>query len=404
VSETVSRGREAAQQAEALAAAGAAGPGRNRRASPATTVPGRNRRGVRAAAGLVVLLLAGAGSAWQAGAFSPAATAGAGQAAPAPATALVVRQDLSAVMPVAATLGFAGSYTVTGQGGGTLTGLPSAGQVISQGQVLYTTNLTSPVVLLYGSLPDWRTLDEGVTGADVTQLNRDLVALGDASSAQVSAAGWDYFSWQTAQAVQRLEEHLGASSPPGSLPPGSVVFEPQALRVIQVAASLGAPAAGPLLQATSDQHVVTIALDVSDESLVTAGDAVTVTLPDGTTTPGVVSAVGTVATTSGPGSSGPGTTTIPVTVRLTDPEAAGTLDQAPVTVNITTASAHDVLAVPVDALVARPGGYVVEIVGPGNTRRYVAVTVGPVFDDGDGLVQVRGRLTAGQRVVTAAGS
>ena len=55
---------------------------------------------------------------------------------------------------------------------------------------------------------------------------------------------------------------------------------------------------------------------------------------------------------------------------LTDPQAAGTLDQAPVTVNITTASARNVLVVPVGALLAQAsGGYDVEVVGPGNTRR-----------------------------------
>jgi multidrug efflux pump subunit AcrA (membrane-fusion protein) len=73
-----------------------------------------------------------------------------------------------------------------------------------------------------------------------------------------------------------------------------------------------------------------------------------------------------------------------------------------VTVYITTAAARDVLAVPVTALLARsPGGYVVEVAGPGSTRRYVPVTVGPVFDDNSGLVQVTGALTPGQRVVVA---
>jgi multidrug efflux pump subunit AcrA (membrane-fusion protein) len=91
-----------------------------------------------------------------------------------------------------------------------------------------------------------------------------------------------------------------------------------------------------------------------------------------------------------------------VTVTLRDPSAAGSLDQAPVTVYITTATAHQVLVVPVTALVAQAsGGYVVEVVGPGNTRRWVPVTVGPVFDDKDGLVQVSGALTPGQRVVEA---
>ncbi len=200
--------------------------------------------------------------------------------------------------------------------------------------------------------------------------------------------------------MQRLEEHLGVSFPPGSLSLGQVVFEPGAIRVAQVPGRLGGPASGPVLAATSDRHVVTIALDTSQESQVQAGDAVSVTLPDGTTTPGVVSSVGTVATTSASGSGGT-TTTIPVQVKLTDPKAAGSLDQAPVTVYITTATARDVLEVPVSALMARsPGGYTVEVAGPGSTRRYVPVLVG-IFDDNSGLVQVTGALTPGQRVVVA---
>jgi multidrug efflux pump subunit AcrA (membrane-fusion protein) len=293
-----------------------------------------------------------------------------------------------------------GSYTVLGRGGGTLTALPPAGQVISQGQALYREDNGSPAVLLYGSVPAWRALDEGVTGADVSQLNHDLVALGDASRSEMSAAGWDYFSWETAYGVQKLEEHLGVSSPPGSLSLGQVVFEPAALRVATVTGSLGGPASGPVLTATSDLHVVTIPLDASMQSQVKAGDRVTVALPDGTTTPGVVSSVGTVAVTSESG--GNATTTIPVQVKLTDPRAAGSLDQAPVTVNITTATAHDALAVPVTALLAQSSGsYAVEVVGPGNTRRYVPVRPG-IFDDNSGLVQVTGALAAGQRVVLAA--
>jgi hypothetical protein len=391
MSGTVSRGREAGQQAEALAVAG----GR-----------GSRGRGRWVALGIVVVVAAGAASAWRAGVFPrQAASSGSGQqGAPAPATQPVTRQDLAATTPVTATLGYAGSYTVTGQGGGTLTWLPPAGQVIRQGQALYKTGNGSPVVLLYGSVPDWRALDEGVTGQDVTQLNHDLVQLGYAGRADIVALGWDYYSWETAYAVQRLEEHLGVSFPPGSLTLGQVVFEPAALRVATVTGSLGGPASGPVLTATSDRHVVTIPLDASNQSEVKAGDKVTVTLPDGTTTPGVVSSVGTVATTT-PGQQGQGpATTIPVQVKLTDPGAAGTLDQAPVTVNITTGSTPGpVLAVPVTALLAQAsGGYAVEVVGPGNTRRWVPVQAGPVFDDTDGLVQVTGALTPGERVVVAA--
>jgi hypothetical protein len=349
------------------------------------------------AAVAAVALLAG----WRAGVFAAPASPGTAELG-APATQAVVREDIAATTPVSATLGYAGSFTVTGQGGGTLTWLPPTGRTIRQGQALYRVGNGSPVVLLYGSVPAWRPLDEGVTGADVTQLNRDLVQLGYADRTDIAGSGWDYYSWATAAGVQVLEEHVGVSAPPGSLALGQLVFKPTALRVTQVTGSLGGPASGPVFQATSDQHVVMIPLDVSQQGEVQAGDRVTVTLPDGTSTPGAVASVGTVATTSPSGPGGGTMTTIPVTVTLTDPRTAGSLDQAPVTVYITTAAAHDVLAVPVTALLARsPGVYVVEILGSGNERRYVPVTPG-IFDDSSGLVQVSGALRPGEQVVVAA--
>jgi hypothetical protein len=353
------------------------------------------------ALGVVIVVAAGAVAAWRTGVFSPAASSGTGQqGAPPPATKTVVREDLSATTPMSATLGYANTYPVTGQGGGTLTWLPSPGEVISQGQVLYKTDNGSPVVLLHGSVPDWRDLAEGVTGQDVSQLNHDLVALGYAGRSEISALGWDYYSWETAYGVQKLEERRGVSSPPGSLSLGQVVFEPEALRVSQVTGHLGGQANGPVLTATSDRHVVTISLDVSAQSQVKADDAVSVTLPNGATTPGVVAEVGTVATTT-QGQNG-SSTTIPVQVKLTDPRAAGTLDQAPVTVYVTTESARNVLAVPATALLAQSSGsYDVEVLGPGNTRNYVPVTPG-LFDDNSGMVQVTGALTPGERVVVAA--
>ncbi len=358
--------------------------------------PRTGRRRVGAVVMLVVIA-AGAGVAWSAGAFGSRGSSGSGPGLPAPATQPVLREDLSATTPVTATLGYVGSYAVTGRGAGTLTWLPSAGQVISQGQVLYRVDNGTPVVLLHGSVPAWRTLGEGLTGADVTQLNHDLVVLGYANGSDVSSLGWDYYSWETSYAVQQLEEHLGVSNPAGSLPLGSVVFEPVALRVSAVTGSLGGPASGVVLSATSDEHVVSIALSTAQESEVAAGDPVSITLPDGLNVPGVISSVGTVASGSGGGA------TIPVTVTLSHPQAAGTLDQAPVTVNITTAtSSGPVLAVPVGALVAQsPGGYAVEVIGPGNTRRLVPVTPG-IFDDNSGLVGVTGNLTPGELVVVPA--
>ena len=385
VSGAISRGREGGPQTGPQTAA----------------VTGESRgRGRWVAVGVMVVLAVGAVAGWRAGVFSAAASPGAGTGTPPPATAVVTRQDLTATTPESATLGYAGSYTVKGQGSGTLTWLPPAGRVLRQGQALYKTGNGSPVVLLYGRVPDWRALGVGTTGQDVTQLNHDLANLGYAVRADITADGWDYYSWETAQAVQQLEEHLGVVTPPGSLLLGQVVFEPRAIRVSHVTGTLGGPASGPVLTATSDRHVVTIPLDASDQSQVKAGDKVTVTLPDGTTVPGLISSVGAVATTSQEQQQGPATT-IPVQVKLAHPEAAGTLDQAPVTVNITTASAENTLAVPVSALLAQsPRGYDVEVAGRGSRRRWVAVQPG-IFDDASGLVQVTGALRPGLHVVVA---
>jgi hypothetical protein len=87
---------------------------------------------------------------------------------------------------------------------------------------------------------------------------------------------------------------------------------------------------------------------------------------------------------------------VQVAVRLTHPDPAEHLDQAPVSVNIVSARARDVLAVPVSALVALAGGgYGVEVV-QGSSARLVAVQTG-LFSQT--LVQVSGTgLTAGTRV------
>jgi hypothetical protein len=130
-----------------------------------------------------------------------------------------------------------------------------------------------------------------------------------------------------------------------------------------------------------------------------------VTLPDNSTTPGVVSKVGKVATvpSTDQGNGGASTPTIEVDVRLFHEAAAGSLDQAPVSVSITTGSVSNVLVVPVNALLALAGGgYAVEVAGAGGVHHLEAVTLG-LFDDADGLVQVRGSgLRAGQRVVVPA--
>jgi hypothetical protein len=334
----------------------------------------------------------------------------------------VTRQNLSSQTQVSATLGFAGSYTVINQAGGseasggatqpessaTYTTLPAVGQVVSQGEVLYSVS-GEPVVLLYGTTPAYRALSEGMSGSDVQQLNADLVALGDATTNQLDPSS-DYFSAETAYALTQLQAHLGVTEN-GTLGLGQAVFLPTSARVTSVSVTLGAPAQGgtAVLQATSTVRQVNIALDASEQAEVAVGDHVTITLPNNLTTPGVISSVGTVATTpssAGSGSASPedsgssSTPTITVLVNPTDPAATGGWDQAPVNVTITTGAVQNALVVPIDALLARStGGYVVEVAGTDGTRRFVVVSLG-LFDDADGLVQVTASgLHAGQQVV-----
>lgn len=318
--------------------------------------------------------------------------------------ATVERRALSRRIQVTGTLGYAGSYTVLGQTHGTVTWLPAGGQVIQHGQLLYQVD-GEPVVLLYGSTPAWRALAVGagaadVTGKDVAQLNHDLVALGYVRASDVDSA-WDQFSWATKAGVKKLQNRLGADQT-GVLDLGEVVFLPTAARVTTLQASLGAPATGPVLHASSTMPTVSVALAADLQSEVKAGDAVTITLPDNHTTPGTVTSVGTVATapSNNPGSAGNPTPTVPMTIQPTDPAAIGSLDQAPVLVAITTATVPDALTVPVYALLAQSGGgYALEVADPDGTRHLVAVSPG-LFDDTTGLVQVTGSaVAAGQHVV-----
>ena len=274
--------------------------------------------------------------------------------------------------------------------------LPKVGAVVRAGQPLYAIN-GAPAFVLYGGVPASRAFMPGMSaGADVAEVNRDLRGYG--------APSGDVFTASTTIAIERFQSqhHVPAT---GQLPLGSVVFEPGAVRVTSVTPTEGSPVqAGPVLGISTTRRVVTIALDASQQTSIKVGDPVLITLPDNSTTPGRVSYVGTVATApsdqNGGGSSSP---TIEVDVAPDRAAATGRLDQAPVDVSITTATVRNVLAVPVNALVAlASGGYAVEEVESTGLHQLVGVSVG-MFDDAAGTVEVSGSgLAAGQRVVVPA--
>jgi peptidoglycan hydrolase-like protein with peptidoglycan-binding domain len=353
--------------------------------------PARRRR--LALAGVAVVAVGAAGTAI-------ALTRGSGErpaTGPSPATADVVRTDLTDRTQVDGTLGYAGAYTVMAGGRGRLTWLPDEGATIRRGKRVYGIDGHS-VPLFYGATPLWRPLSSGVSGADVRELERNLTALGYGDDVTVD----EDFTAATAAAVRSWQDDLGVAET-GTVAPGDVVMQPGAIRVKKVSGTLGAPAGGRVLTATGTSRQITVHLPVTQQELAEPGAKVSVDLPGGRSGTGHISSVGTVASAGEDGPDGQGqtgqdtqTAVIAVSITLDRASAAGRLDGAPVTVGFTSDTHKGVLAVPVQALLASSDGtYTVEVVS-GTGRRQVPVSLG-IF--ADGKVEVAGSgLAAGMKV------
>jgi hypothetical protein len=319
------------------------------------------------------------------------------------ASARIVRTNVVERQQVAGTLDYSGSFEVWNAGpAGVVTWLPGAGAIVRRGQALYALD-RSPVRLLYGSQPASRELKYGEVGVDVRELQRNLRALGFTAYGALQAGG--RFDAATLVALKQWQRAL-AEPATGTLPLGGVVYLPGPVRAATLTASSGEPvvAGAQILTATSSKPAVLVPLDPGTVSQLAVNDPVLVTMPNGSTVGGRVASIGRVATAAssntGQGGGGGGSTppTIPITVSLNDPHTNGGLDQAPVQVAITEQNARHVLAVPISALLAQPGGgYAVKVVDGGGTS-VVPVTTG-LFDDVAGRVQISAlRLRAGMRV------
>jgi multidrug efflux pump subunit AcrA (membrane-fusion protein) len=289
------------------------------------------------------------------------------------------------------TLGYAGSYTVTAESPGRLTWLPAVGQRIERGHSVYDVN-GRHVPLFYGETPLWRTLSTGTSnGDDIKVLRRNLKALGY----DVAAAG--SFDWRLRAAVEKWQGDLGVSQT-GMVAPGDIVVLPTAIRVTELSASPAMPASGAVLTATSTTRQVEVEVPVGSQHLVKENAEVTIDVPGGPQTTGHIASVGSVATAQSEGQPGEGTesASITVTVTLDKPDAVGKLDGAPVTVGFAGAEHKNVLAVPVSALLATPGGgYQVKVAGSDGDDRAVPVELG-IFSEGK--VEVSGDLREGEKV------
>lgn len=352
-----------------------------------------------AAGGLVLVIGASAGlAAGSSGRlpWAPAPASAAPSQAPAPVqTAAVAKKTMTTSADLSGTLGYEGSSTLSAGGPGTLTRLPAAGAVIARNGVLFELDGHVRPRLLYGARPMWRALGPGVAnGADVLQLEQNLKALGYAPKELKVDRHWDS---RTTKAVKRWQKATGQTAD-GTVDRGDVVFEPDAIRVASLEAPIGADVGPgtPILGVTTAKRAVTLDLAATRQDLVNAGQAVTITLPDDSTVGGRVRGVGRVATAGQNGNPA----TVPVWIDIDSSAKLPTLDSAPVTVHVVTEQHADVMAVPVNSLVALlEGGYAVEVIAPDGTHRYVGVTLG-LF--GDGFVEVQGTgLAAGDTIVVA---
>jgi peptidoglycan hydrolase-like protein with peptidoglycan-binding domain len=327
---------------------------------------------------------------------------GTGQAASAPEstpprTAEVTRQTLVDTETRDGELGFGATTSVRTRLSGTVTALTAVGTTVQRGQELYRVD-DAPVVLLYGSLPAYRTLAAGVEGPDVEQFERNLADLGYGGFTVD-----EQFSAATATAVEDWQEDLGLDES-GAVDLGRVVYAGDAVRVAEhgVAAGDAATPNEEILTYTGTTRVITVELEVADQRLAVRDAAVTVTLPDDRTTAGRIAGSATVIQTSDSGDGGAGPddssieTTVEVTVAVDDQQALSGLDEASARVAFTAGTREDVLTVPVAALLAlAEGGYGLQVVD-GDHSRVVAVTTGMFAG---GRVEVTGDgLTAGTTV------
>jgi len=378
----------------------------------AEIIGGRARKGRRTAAiAGIVGLVAGAGLA-SAGYAIANSRSDQGEGVQVDLTTVAAeRRDVTLYTDFAGSLGYDETATVSARTAGVVTSVATEGTDLARGNVLYAID-SEPVALLYGELPEWRTLStSSVDGPDIMQLETNLAALGYTASGHMTVD--DDFTYYTGVALKAWETDLGMSSPDASFDAAEAVFLPGPIRV-DSAVTRGTVAAegteiltGAIVDRVTDEVVgdhgvtstdsptqaVTLAVSTSDQSAFSEGLAVEVVLADGTIVPGVVSSVAQIARrlSQSPSSE----LAVDIVVSVTGDPA--TLIEGPANVRVTDETVTGALMVPVRALVALlEGGYAVEAKDADGTTHYVGVTTG-VFDSG--WVQVTGDLSEGHLVV-----
>ena len=360
------------------------------------------------------------------------------------------QRDLQRFDEWAGTLQPGPTSSVGASGRGTLTRTANEGTVIAAGDVVAEIDGT-PVVALYGQVPQFRVINiEAEPGADIRQLEENLVALGFDPDGAVTVD--DTFTTATADLVLAWEQSLGLTTPDGTVDAGQIAFVPgpsevtsrtpvgtqvnagqQILGTVTVAESgfvaasvdedgqpieltlnLGDPVDGddisegatvvevlndsttaavgrPLYRWEAGLGSIQLAVDVDEVSAFELGRTLQVELPDGQLVDASVTELSDVARSIQNGNQT--TTVIDVTVQPDEP-IESIVSAGPVTIRVETDRTDGAVLVPASALIAlAEGGHAVEVDG----RGLIGVELG-AFDDG--WVEILdGAIDAGESVV-----
>jgi peptidoglycan hydrolase-like protein with peptidoglycan-binding domain len=220
----------------------------------------RPRRRRALVAGVLVLVLGGAGVGGYALVVDRSSGSSAASAAKAVTTAAVSRANLVDTEQDDGSLGYDDQRTLRSGVRGVLTALPDEGATIRRGQTLYQVDDT-PVTLVYGTLPLYRPLAAGVDdGPDVKQLEENLDALGYGDNLTVD----DHFSSETTDAVKTWQADRGLEQT-GRVDATQVVFVGYAVRVGKHQAGVGDQVnpGAPVTAISSTTRVATV--DLAEE-------------------------------------------------------------------------------------------------------------------------------------------
>ncbi|MFC4222675.1 peptidoglycan-binding protein [Lysinibacter cavernae] len=310
-------------------------------------------------------------------------------------TASVSRGELTERVRAKGKLAFTNARKIGSSKQGTVTWLPDIGSVLAQGQALFYID-NEPVVLFRGTLPAWRSFEQGMTdGPDVQQLEQNLLDLGF-----LDGTPGETFNWLTTAAIKAWQKSIGLEQT-GTIAVGDILFVPSDVRVTDHVAAAGDQAGPELMTVTNTDKRVSASIETAQSELAVVGASVSLQLPDGTQTTGTIESVGSPVEEETP--MGGKTLKIPIQVRPDDAAIVAALNNITVTAVLTQVKRDDALILPVTALLAQPGGgFAVERVTGTGTKRKTATVPVELGAFADGQVEVvGGDLAEGDTVVVA---